>query len=429
MLIQFKVGNFRSFDQPVTFSMVASPLQEHRENNVAKAGKLDLLKTAVLYGANASGKSNLVNAIQLMRNFVLYDHLPIKQRLFLELVFPVPFMLLEGKFVSEYNFEINFCLEEQIYTYGFEINDADVVTIKKEWLKRQGKGKTAKLFEREGEKITVGPSFKGGKGLEKRTRPDSLFLAVAAQWNVKIAETIQKWFENLEILAGLNDQVCRYETFKWLEAEKEAPAVMKLMKLADFGIDGLKVIESQEQISGDVDGVPDDYFIDYNKKSSSNASKLIRSYHKIPNSQKTVEFIFNLMESDGTKKLFDISGALLKTLKNGGVLLVDEFDARFHPLIARELIKLFHSPQNNPHNAQLIFTSHDTNFLDRELFRRDQIWFTEKNPQGATDLYSLAEFKDVRNDAAFGKNYLQGKYGAVPFINPTQFFDLWADKE
>lgn len=424
MLIQFKVGNFRSFDQPVTFSMVASPLQEHRENNVAKAGKLDLLKTAVLYGANASGKSNLIMAMRVMRNFVIYDYLPMEQRILQGFTIPLPF-LLNKKVKFDYNYEISFWMGEQIYTYGFI---TDEINIKKEWLSRKGKGKAAMLFHREREKITVGPSFKGGKGLAKRTRPDSLFLAVAAQWNVENAKNIHKWFEDLEILAGINDKVCRHETFKWLEDEKEISAVMKLLKMADVGIDDLKVTEDQKKTYIGLNSEKD-FAIDYSQKKKSNAGKIIKSYHKIPNVEKTVEFIFDAMESEGTKKLFDISGSLLKTLKTGGVLLVDEFDARFHPLIARELIKLFHSPQNNPHNAQLIFTSHDTNFLDRELFRRDQIWFTEKNPQGATDLYSLAEFKEVRNDAAFGKNYLQGKYGAVPFINPTQFFDLWADKE
>ena len=126
-------------------------------------------------------------------------------------------------------------------------------------------------------------------------------------------------------------------------------------------------------------------------------------------------FDLNKHESEGTQKVFEIAGVLVDTLKNAEILIIDEFDARLHPLISRTIVDLFNSNETNPNNAQLIFMTHDTNLLNNKLFRRDQIWFAEKNRYAVTDLYSLAEYK-IRNDASFEKDYIKGRYGAVPYI-------------
>ncbi len=420
MFIEFKAGNFRSLCEPAILSMVASHLSAKnkaldRDNVVTSREELALLKTAAIYGPNASGKSNLVRALRFMRDFVLEssregqagDPIPVE-----------PFLLREDTVGAPSSFEVVFDLEGVQYRYGFEL---DAHHVHAEWLFSRQTSRERTLFERGFQTFVLGPDFrKEGKGLDERTRPNALFLSVVAQWNGELAKRLVAWFRRLQILTGTLDGQGREESRRQLETESpERAALVRLIKSLDLGIEDIRVEESRDALSA--------------LRSASDALARhavlvspptyppapIRTIHhrrSVHGDTATpIEFDLEKHESDGTQKLFALAGVILGALRRGELLVVDELDMRLHPLMTCELIRLFHDPETNPHNAQLVFTTHDTNLLGIDLFRRDQVWFAEKDRTGATHLYSLAEFK-VRSDASFEKDYIRGKFGAIPFL-------------
>jgi uncharacterized protein len=416
MLIEFSVGNYLSFKEQVTFSMVASKIvakdKSLDENNVFKIDDdLSLLKSAAIYGANASGKSNFIDALSFMRKFVLSSS---KDTQAAEPIEAEAFRLDSETVAKPSFFEVVFLLDGKKYRYGFEVDTEKVVS---EWLFFTPKTKEAKLFTRASEGIVFSGSFKEGKGLGEKTRTNALFLSVAAQFNGTIAQQILAWFRNLGIISGFVDDGIRAFTIKGLEIDEIRPDIVKLIKKLDLGIDGIQ-IEKAEMTEA---LLPKNLPLDVKEallKTIPN-KVFIRTMHKKYASDgkevSTEMFDLDDNESEGTKRLFSLAGPLVSVLRNGKTLVVDELDARLHRLMTCQIIRLFNSNETNPNNAQLIFTTHDTSLLNNTLFRRDQIWFAEKNEHGATDLYSLAEFK-VRNDASYEKEYVQGRYGAIPFI-------------
>jgi hypothetical protein len=409
MLIEFSVGNYLSFKDIVTFSMEAAAISEHEESNVFFFDKYKLLKSAVVYGANASGKSNFINAMASMKWIVLNssketqatDQMPVYN-----------FSLSTETDNKPSFFEVVFICDQKKFRYGFEIDKDRVYS---EWLFFTPSRREVRLFIRNVDDIKINPThFKEGKGLEKRTRPNALFLSVVAQFNGSIAQKILVWFYVFMIISGLDDKTFMGVTAAQLENEDFRQKLLKYLKIADLGIDDIsmeKKFELSESmkdllISEDGDfGEVYDISIFHHKYDD--------KHEKLASKVK-----FNLgYESEGTQKFFGILGPILAFLGVGlSTLVIDELDARLHPFITRFIIELFHSKQTNPNNAQLIFATHDTNLLTNKLFRRDQIWFTEKDQYGATDLYSLVEYKNVRKDAIYEKDYIAGKYGAVPFI-------------
>jgi AAA15 family ATPase/GTPase len=220
-----------------------------------------------------------------------------------------------------------------------------------------------------------------------------------AQFNGPIAQSILAWFRKLGVISGLSDEGYRNFTIESIQDDTLMDDIISFVKRMDVGISDIEV---REEEIGSVYFAP--IVTTSHKKYGGDGAFVSETF-----------FDLDANESEGTKKLFYLSGPLLYTLQNGRMLVIDELDARFHPLITSFIIKLFNSKTANPHNAQLIFATHDTKFLSNKVFRRDQIWFTEKDRHGTTDLYSLAEIK-VRNDASFEKDYIAGKYGAIPFI-------------
>ncbi|MBP6919504.1 MAG: ATP-binding protein [Candidatus Omnitrophica bacterium] len=407
MIIEFSVGNFLSFKDIVTFSMVASAKKEHADTNLFIANnKLRLLKSAVIYGANASGKSNLIRAMRFMKKFVLTSTQD-KGRINV-----TNFKLSAETDDKPSLFEVVFIHKETRYRYGFQVDREKVV---REWLFSVPIRKETQLFVREGDNFQIGTHFKEGKGKEKITRPNALFLSVVAQWNGEISKEILNWFgKNLHIISTLIDVRLVPFTLERIKDEEFRKNVLRFLKEADLGIEDINLEETQ---------------LKYEDMSEKEKAKFgpegqvfnvsIQTLHsKFDNENKpisSVKFDLGIEESEGTKKFFALSGPFLDTLKNGSIIVVDELDAKLHPILIKFLITLFNSLENNPKNAQLVFASHNTNLFNRSIFRRDQIWLTEKNKYGATDLYSLAEYK-VRNDASFEKDYIAGKYGAIPFI-------------
>lgn len=431
MLIEFRVGNYKSFKETVTLSMVAAKITAKdkkldSENAFSVNGDLSLLKSAAIYGANASGKSNLVNAMHFMRRFVLNSS---KEMQATEEIPVEVFRLNRDMAQLPANFEIVFLLEGVRYRYGFEVTTRNVVS---EWLFHAQHARESRLFFRNQDKFTLSHTFKEGKDIEKKTRSNALFLSVVAQFNGDVAGKLLNWFSrNLGIISGLSDTYRNY-TIKTFESNQHKKDILQFVKSLDLDIDDIQVQRTKINIENLPKEMPEEvrkYLLD---AIGEKPSYTVQTFHRSRGSKTTAAdreaFNLDIQESDGTRKLFALAGPLADTLKNGKTMVIDELDARLHPLITREIIALFNSNKTNPHNAQLIFTTHDTNLLSNRLFRRDQIWFAEKNRQGATDLYSLAEFKlpkdgsMVRNDATFENDYFRGRYGAIPFIGD---FSCW----
>ncbi|MBI4649787.1 ATP-binding protein [Candidatus Desantisbacteria bacterium] len=418
MLLQFKVGNFLSFNDPVTFSMVASSIKEHKDTNVFVEKKINLLKSAAIYGANASGKSNLIKALSFMKRFVFISS---KEMQATEKIKVINFKLSTETENKPSFFEIIFIYEDIIYKYGFEV-DSD--TVRKEWLFQTKAGREAKLFTRENSDFEIGSYFNEGKGLENKTRNNALFLSVVAQFNGEFSTKIIKWFEKLKIISGLDDEGYKGFSIDKIKDLEFKNKILNFLKIADFSIEDLSLNEikiNKENLPKDM---PEEFKAMLLKKEGDLISVEIQTFHKKYDLSKKFfsleKFDLDDEESEGTKKFFAISAPIINTLWKGHTLIIDELDSRLHPVLTQHIIKLFNSSDINISNAQIIFASHDTNLLNKEFLRRDQIWFTEKDKYGATNLYSLVDYKleknKIRNDALYSKNYILGKYGAIPYV-------------
>lgn len=416
-MIEFSVGNYRSFKKKVTFSMVAAGLvskdRSTDERNVfAVDEELDLLKSAAIYGANASGKSNLASALTFMKWFIVNSSRDTQSTDQIDID---PFRLSTETKKEPSFFEIAFVLEEKKYRYGFEVTRNRVIS---EWLYYVPQKRETKLFERDLDSISAIKVY-GADGIEKRTRHNALFLSVSAQFNVEIAERILGWItEKLSVISGLDDRDYQDYTIKCLIENKNKNEILDLIKKLDFGIDDIEVNQTDFTSNFSHESMSERQKDELAKPSSVKATIVRAKHRKFGENGKFISGeMFDLAEeSEGTQKVFALSGPLVGTLKGGKTLVIDEFDARLHPFISRVIVELFNSNDANPSNAQLVFMTHDTNLLDNRLFRRDQIWFVEKDRTGATDLYSLAEYKGVRNDSTYEKDYIKGRYGAVPYI-------------
>lgn len=413
MLVAFSVENYRSFQERVTLSMVAADLKSRPETldhtNVFPAhDDLHLLTSAAVYGANAGGKSNLVAAIRFMRSLVLNSSRETRLR---EPVNVAPFRLSSDTADQPSFFEIVFIDQGEIYRYGFLVSQQRV---EEEWLFATRTTREGYLFERTHDSIKVNRrSFKEGLGLEERTRPNALFLSVATQWNGKRAGQIAAWFEQLLVDAGIDDPIMQRRLERRYARRELAPEIVAFVRNLDLGIDDIQVerVPEREMSVRGPDGTP-------RLVITPDATRILTVHTRYDSDGNPLaDELFDLFseESQGTRRLFVLAEPILTTLRQGSVLVIDEMDARLHPILICQIIQLFNTPETNPNHAQLIFTTHDTNLLGSQLFRRDQIWFVEKSRRGASTLSSLAEYR-VRNDAAYEKNYIAGRYGAIPYL-------------
>ncbi len=432
MLVEFSVGNFRSFLQPVTLSMQAAKLRASDKSldqgNVFQANGTSLLHSAAIYGANASGKSNLIRAMLFMRNMVLQSA---KESQAQEPIGVERFRLSTAARESPAYFQIVFYLDGRRYRYGFEVDEQRV---RAEWLYHTRQRET-RLFIREADEYDISSVFKEGQGLQKRTRGNALFLSVVAQFNGELATALLGWFRTRwNVVSGLDDAAYGPFTLRrFEESEGFRQRALAFVREADLAISSLQVetrpfaeVQVPDQVRGLVEELARSTALAVAPRQDNQGPLVVlrvRTAHGVFDAQHNPSgsetFDLEDQESEGTQKIFYLAGPLMDTLEEGKVLVIDEMEARLHPFITRAIIRLFHSPQTNPHNAQLVFATHDASLLSGQTFRRDQIWFTEKDRYGATDLYSLAELQ-VRKDASFDKDYFAGKYGAVPFIGGLQ---------
>lgn len=425
MLVQFSVSNYKTFREKAVLSFIASNYDKEtreKENVVTDVKfKLRLLKSAVIFGANASGKSKLLDALLFMKRFVL-DSSKYSQKGDPIQVDPFRLNSESEKLPSE--FEVIFIHNEVMYRYGFEVNKEQVTS---EWLYYKTNLKEVELFYRDHQ--TFEPHSRNfSKGLtvikQDLVRDNALLLSVAAQFNDTISIAVMDWFQKLKTISGLREEGYKGFTVGRTENPDYKNKILELLKSADLGIQDLKIVpldpnslpvdmprELKEKIIRDISEDNAKYFSD-----------IITFHNKFNNKGQLTgrtDFSLDEDESSGTRKFFALTGPILDVLENGYTLIVDELDSKLHPNLVCKIVSLFNSESLNLKNAQLLFNTHDTNLLSSGLFRKDQIWFTEKNKKGEVRLYSLGDFKsdEVRKNEAFEDNYIKGKYGAIPFLS------------
>lgn len=417
MIIYFKVANYKSIKEPVTLNFNASSISEHIDSNLINHEKLTLIKSLVLYGHNASGKSKLLDALVYFKWFINNSA---TEKQSSEKIDVEPFELNEASAKRPSFFEMSFVIGKLKYRYGFE---ADRGTIHKEWLLESKATKEYPIFLRINQKFQVDHKrFGNSEDLEKRTRKNALFLSVASQWNVSKAQKIDEWINSIFTVHGMEDNMYRAFTIDLLKDSKYAKLINSFIKKADLGINSIDVVDIPLKVEDIIKRVPDE-LKDYFKKSFKDQSeKAVFAIHTKYNDNNeivgNVPMLLDKSESEGTKKYFNIIGLLVTALLESRVVVIDEFDARLHTLLTKAILKLFNSSIIKS-NAQLIVASHDTALLDREILRRDQIYFIEKNSYGASSAVSLVEYKS-RKDSPIDKNYLEGKFGAIPFIEDLE---------
>ncbi len=412
MLIEFSVTNFRSIKNTQTLSMVAAKSMKELLNNTFSPNysKIPLLlNSAGIYGANAAGKSNIIKAIEFMEWFVLKSH---KRQEGEEIEHITPFLFNNKTKTEPSEFEVIFIHNDICYQYGFAANNKMVTH---EWLFAHAhRIREPLVFERKYDKKNKSYKWptlklKGKREIEiikNATRNNALFLSTAIQFNNEKLKPVFNWFQDKLTTAT-------YFPIKDFTTGKQKQAFINFIKQADTSIDDISM--EFKQIAKE--DIREDMSEHEKKRWQQLVGKTVLKSVKIFHSDNTNEMIgIDLFEeSDGTRCLFEHASDILKILDEGSIWIVDEINDSMHPLLVRFLIGLFHNKKINKHNAQLIFSTHDTTILDKEILRRDQVWFVEKDKENSTQLYPLSDFK-VRNDAVLGKNYLQGRYGAIPYF-------------
>lgn len=428
MLVQFSIENFKSFKNLNTISFISSSDKSLIEENTFPVNKKTRLnRTSILYGANASGKTNIFKALEFLLNFAVYsgprnqigDKIPVKS-----------FVLDVDTINKSSSFELIFYIDKNDHTvryrYGLTVSQEKVV---QEYLYAVNNVKETELFYRDENNISCNALlFKEGNRIPvSSVRNNAAFLSVCAQANGEISGSIVSYFRKINILSN-NDDLHKAAVKNDFYVDKHEK-ILNFLRYADLQIEDFKL----EQLLSDSDLVSEarpSYGSLYSKRKEAFLDYLINDTspdllfgHGLfkDNKKVGIQYIPEADESAGTNRLFDYAGIILSVLENGGILLVDEFDSSLHPLIVESLISLFNSPVENPKNSQMFISTHSVSFMTNKLFRRDQIWFCEKDRYGASSVYSLADFKEpVRKDATFNKNYLKGKYGAVPSVNEAR---------
>lgn len=410
MLIRFSFKNFKSFKNENCLDMEATSLKEH-EYNVAKIDNGEYLKVSAIYGANASGKTNVLQAFDYMKKRILVSddskkNSPIDEENIYSFMINNAPIALEVEILAKNN---------KIYKYGFEVLKDKIIS---EWLFEKRVNKFYYIFERENNNVSMKPNkISELVNIDERT----LFLNIYSKIdrNNEDFSNVYDWFVNSTYLDLGNPNFERFinnrVSLKILSDENYKKELLKFIKTFDSGIEGIKTTPDSIEAVKSNNGIID-----------------IEVIHRGENGElKALPFY---LESNGTRKMFHLFDFFMDALKNGMVLFVDELDAKLHPLLTRYIINLFHNSDTNKGNGQLIYSTHDTVNLNKETFRRDEIWFAEKDKDGISEIYALSDYileddknagKKVRNDATYNKDYLTGRYGAIPVLEE---FDIDYEK-
>ena len=386
MLLQFSVTNHRSIKETAVISMKAAADKTMKEVLISPDGKKELVPVMAIYGANAAGKSNVLHALLLMREMVCGSYAkPLKGA-----TLPYePFAFVDGK-MEPTTFEIIYYNEGIKYAYGFSFDKNQIIN---EYLYHWPNGREALVFSRGKNKYEFRESIQEQTTLSGRTSENRLYLTSSNEWNCSQTEKAYLWFQkNLRgvIAMGATNEIT-IDAIRRGGEEKQR--ILKEMLLADLGICNV-------ELSGTIE------------------NPIVSTVHQlVDNSGISKQYTLLLgQESIGTQRFFSRIGLWMEAIDCGAVLVVDEIEASMHPLLTRHLIEMIQDQTINQNHAQLIFTTHDTGLLDLKLLRRDQIWFAEKDEKSMqTDIYALTEFSP-RKEENIARGYLQGRYGAIPFI-------------
>lgn len=406
-----------SFKDEVLLSLSATAIKEFVDSNVFEPEypRERLLKAAAVYGYNSAGKSNLLKAMEFMKKFVLNSAKDYQSN---ESIDTEIFKLSTQTLKRPSCFEIEFIHDRKRLRYGF---NATKERVTKEYLYEQRGGKSHMYFERLFDKYMIDKNLKEASGLELKTRSNALFLSAMAQWNVPLAMRILSWFQAMVFLNDITFRTYFNHTISLLADENKKRQLLKMFKAANLGFENVEV-SKQIKIEDDVlNSLPDEVKKVLESRSLDKPQVLTshRKYNEKGEHAGFVHLNLSSEESLGTQKYFAVAGYILEALLQGGIILIDELDARFHSHLASSIVQFFNSVKDNPMNAQLIFSTHNTNLLSEGLLRRDQVYFVEKDDFGSSKLFTIMD-KGRRNDASFEKEYLAGDYGAVPYKERPQ---------
>ncbi|MEQ1593800.1 MAG: ATP-binding protein [Casimicrobium sp.] len=427
MLIEFSVTNYRSILGRQTLNMAASSyFKEYEALNTfaptADDGLPQLLRSTVLYGPNASGKSTLIQALRFVKGQVLNSQ---RESQAGDPIDTVPFKLTAASRAADSEFEVTFVEQGVRYEFGFRCNRERFT---EEWLIAYPLGRAQKWFHRVFDATTGKDDYKfttlflGGRQRQlwaAQTRPNALFFSTAIQLNNEQLKPAFEWFQQrLRVFESASGFDPMNSMIRCVEPESRAH-VVEFMNSADLSIADIRL----KEVTFSADSLPSDMpdFIREEVAKSLAGKKRFETlfFHRDAETQEVVEFA-DTEESDGTRALFAFAGPWLDVIDNERVLVVDELDTSLHPLLVHHLVKRLHHAGTN---AQLIFTTHDTTLLSQKLLRRDQVWFMEKDEQSATKLYPLSDFSP-RDNEAVERGYLNGRYGGIPFLKELDFYGV-----
>ena len=429
MLIEFRVKNFRSLRDEQVLSMVASSDKELRDTHVVETGLKavpGLLKSAAIYGANASGKSTVIRALQVMREVVIGSAVRFRPGQAL----PGQPFRLDSRSVSEpIEFEVTFLRNDVRWQYGFAMTTERIVSEHllvykafkpQRWYERCYDAETNKdVYE-------FGPGLKGQKQVwEAATRPNALFLSTAVQLNSEVLRPVFDWFRTELVIFNEYVRIRQEIVAKMLKDAAWKERLCDFLKAADISLADIQVHTRKLRVKkirdiGREDGLSD-VLGDGVHEGDALPDEIEQHNFRFLHETENGKAVFSIQdESSGTRNLLFLGVPVLDILSRGKTLLVDELDTSLHTLLVRQLVRLFNSPRTNTGNAQLIFTTHDTSLLDAEgLFRRDQIWFMEKGADQASSLIALSEYSPRKNEA-LERGYLMGRYGGIPFLDRSK---------
>lgn len=416
MLLSFSVSNFKSFRDEQVLDLTAEaikPAFSWLENAAVPVGKDEkALRVKAIYGANASGKSNLIKALYAMLRMSIASA---KQPGILQENF-APFGFDRESKSRPSTFELNFVADGQRYRYGFSVTRQAFV---EEWLYDETVRK-AKVFVRTGQQVRIGKKYFDHtesvalleRGDNALFRADSSFLSTLALFSVgEVIPRVVNFLNSITVFGDVEDLTTVQNAYLLLSHEGVQAKVRDLLKYAGIEFSELMVMDKEKL---DDQQLPPEVLSQF--RNTKGRLSLVVSHKWGEKEDEITGWLTETGESQGTQKLLVLAPYIVQTILQGRILIIDEFEAKLHTRLSREIVAMFNSATGNPNKAQFIFATHDTNLLDHRLLRRDQIDFVEKGEDRVSIIYSLADVKGIRKDADFERDYLGGSYGAVPEV-------------
>lgn len=431
MLINASISNYKSINKTQNINMLAVGSEKDNINkkNVIEGGER-LLKSALIFGANASGKSNFLTAVSFMKEMLFDSVKDISSNIAAK---AIPFLLDASNIKKPTEIEVVFIYEKLKYRYGLSILQGKV---KEEWLYYTPSIRETKLFERDGMNVTINKSSfsEAEKFIDQesstilKTRDNVPFVSVLASFNGSHSSNVISWFNKLNVISGIQEAGFKNFTMNLIRESEEfnswAVDVLKSFQISGLSVEEVELKDVLAKVSS-------------NNKSMNKILEGVKEFQgeknytiKIKKKMKKGEIEFPIsFESEGTKKVIYLLGPIYDSIVNGKVLFIDEFDSKFHTLLSKYLFKLFNSDFNS--SSQMVCVVQDANLMSTDIFRRDQIWFVDKSEGGNSSLYSLVEFKEKNRTLRkeYGDKYLKGNYDAIPLFDDCDFIESIMDDD